>query len=44
VNRRLEIKKWPGRSAYAATVLVVVVGLVVLSVSYERNREYFARW
>jgi type VI secretion system protein ImpL len=41
VNRRLELQKavWQ-LAAYAATVLVVVIGLVVLYVSYSNNRSY----
>jgi type VI secretion system protein ImpL len=41
VNRRLEFQKaaWQ-MAAYAATVLVVVVGLIVLYVSYSGNRSY----
>src|SRR5262249_5481081 len=41
VNRRLEFQKAAWQlGAYAATVLIVVVGLVVLYVSYSNNRAY----
>src|SRR5262249_55380254 len=41
VNRRLELQKAAWQlAAYAATVLVVVVGLIVLYVSYSNNRAY----
>jgi type VI secretion system protein ImpL len=44
VNRRLEIQKAAWQiGAYAATVLVVVVGLVLLSMSYASNREYLGQ-
>jgi type VI secretion system protein ImpL len=41
VNRRLEIRKAAWQlAAYAATVLVVVIGIIGLSVSYATNRAY----
>src|SRR5262249_11673849 len=41
VNRRLELQKTAWQiGAYAATVLVIVVGLVVLYLSYSNNRAY----
>jgi type VI secretion system protein ImpL len=41
VNRRLELQKAAWQiGAYAATVFVVVVGLIVLWVSYSNNRTY----
>jgi type VI secretion system protein ImpL len=41
VNRRLEFQKAAWQiGAYAATVLVVVIGLIVLYVSYSGNRAY----
>ena len=41
VNRRLETRKALFQiAAYAATVLVVVLGLVALSLSYASNRDY----
>src|SRR5262249_35097382 len=41
VNRRLELQKAAWQlAAYAATVLVVVIGLIVLYVSYSNNRTY----
>src|SRR6185503_7450956 len=43
VNRRLEMKKAAVQlGAYAALALVTVVGIIVLSVSYSRNRAYIA--
>jgi type VI secretion system protein ImpL len=43
VNRRLEMKKAAVQlGAYAALALVTVVGIIVLSVSYSRNRSYIA--
>ena len=44
VNRRLEMRKAAWQlGAYAAAVLVLVVGLIVLSVSYGKNRTYLAQ-
>jgi len=41
VNRRLEMRKAAWQiGAYAATMLVAVVGLIALSVSYAANRTY----
>src|SRR5205823_5742113 len=41
VNRRLELQKAGWQiAAYAGTVLVVVIGLLVLWVSYSSNRGY----
>src|SRR5262249_58689590 len=41
VNRRLELQKAAWQlAAYAATVLVVVIGLIVLYVSYSNNPSY----
>jgi type VI secretion system protein ImpL len=41
VNRRLEFQKAAWQiGAYAATVLVIVIGLIVLYVSYSGNRAY----
>ena len=43
VNRRLEMKKAAAQlGAYAAMALVTLVGIIVLSVSYSRNRTYIA--
>ncbi|MPY87881.1 MAG: type VI secretion system membrane subunit TssM [Luteitalea sp.] len=44
VNRRLEVKKAAWQlGAYAAMALVAVVGVLVLSVSCNRNRAYVAQ-
>src|SRR5262249_54383190 len=44
VNRRLELQKAAWQiAAYAATVLVIVVGMIVLWVSYSNNRGYLDR-
>jgi type VI secretion system protein ImpL len=44
VNRRLELRKAAWQlGAYAAIVLVVATGLIVLSVSYASNRAYLAQ-
>jgi type VI secretion system protein ImpL len=41
VNRRIELKKAAAQlGAYAALVLVAVIGLIGMSVSYSRNRAY----
>jgi type VI secretion system protein ImpL len=41
VNRRLEVKKAALQlGAYAAVAVVAVLGLIVLTVSYNRNRTY----
>jgi type VI secretion system protein ImpL len=43
VNRRLEMRTMVWQlAAYAAVLLVLVVGLVVLSVSYANNRDYLS--
>ena len=43
VNRRLEMKKAAMQlGAYAAMALLTVLGVIVLSVSYGRNRSYIA--
>ena len=43
VNRRLEMRNalWQ-YGAYAATVFILVVGLIILSVSYGKNRAYLS--
>ena len=44
VNRRLEVKKAAAQlGAYAAMALFVVVALVLLSISYVRNRDYISQ-
>ena len=44
VNRRLEVKKAAAQvAAYAAMVLFAVVAVVLLSISYVRNRDYIAQ-
>jgi type VI secretion system protein ImpL len=43
VNRRLEMKKAAAQlGAYAAMALVTLVGIILLTVSYSRNRTYIA--
>ena len=44
VNRRLEVKKAAAQvAAYAAMVLFAVVAVVLLSISYVRNRDYIGQ-
>ena len=41
VNRRLEVQKAAGQlAAYAAMAAVAVIGVILLSISYSRNRTY----